>query len=56
VTIPGCATSRSRTGRAAGSGAKLWPTLIFIKNGQEIARVVRPDASEEIRAVLAVAT
>jgi thioredoxin 1 len=22
---------------------KLWPTLVFLKNGQEIARLVRPD-------------
>ena len=26
----------------------LWPTLIFIKNGREIARLVRPDNSAEI--------
>jgi thioredoxin 1 len=28
---------------------KLWPTLIFLKDGQEITRVVRPETSEEIR-------
>jgi len=27
---------------------KLWPTLIFLKNGQEVARVVRPEGSDEI--------
>lgn len=28
---------------------KLWPTLIFLKNGQEMARLVRPADSAEIR-------
>jgi thioredoxin 1 len=28
---------------------KLWPTLIFLKDGQEAARVVRPENEEEIR-------
>lgn len=32
---------------------KLWPTLIFLKDGQEVARVVRPDGADEIRAGLA---
>ena len=32
---------------------KLWPTLIFLKNGQEIARVVRPEGSDEIVDALA---
>ena len=35
---------------------KLWPTLILLRDGQEMGRVVRPVASEEIRAVLAMAT
>lgn len=25
---------------------KLWPTLIFLRDGQEVARVVRPDSRE----------
>ncbi len=29
---------------------KLWPTLIFLQDGQEIARVVRPQDREEIEA------
>ena len=33
-------------------GVKLWPTLIFLKDGQEVARVVRPHDSEEIRTAL----
>lgn len=28
---------------------KLWPTLIFLKDGREVARVVRPDSEDEIR-------
>lgn len=32
---------------------KLWPTLIFMKDGKEVARVVRPDTTAEIRAALA---
>lgn len=28
---------------------KLWPTLIFLKDGQELARAVRPSGVEEIR-------
>ena len=32
---------------------KQWPTLILMKDGQEVGRVVRPLACEEVRAVLA---
>jgi thioredoxin 1 len=32
---------------------KLWPTLIFMRDGQEIARVVRPADAEEVRQALA---
>lgn len=28
---------------------KLWPTLVFLSNGREIARLVRPDDASEIR-------
>lgn len=28
---------------------KLWPTLIYLKEGQELARVVRPTTEEEVR-------
>ena len=27
---------------------KLWPTLIFMKDGVEVARVVRPDSAEMV--------
>ncbi|MBB10286.1 MAG: thiol reductase thioredoxin, partial [Alcanivorax sp.] len=28
---------------------KLWPTLILVRDGQEIDRVVRPTSAEQIR-------
>lgn len=28
---------------------KLWPTLVFLKDGQEVARVVRPNAVDQVR-------
>ncbi len=28
---------------------KLWPTVIFLKDGKEVARVVRPEDAEELR-------
>jgi thioredoxin 1 len=31
---------------------KLWPTLVFLKHGVEIARLVRPEAAEPIREAL----
>ncbi|HVW65934.1 MAG TPA: thioredoxin family protein [Nitrosospira sp.] len=41
-------------GRALGRsfGVKLWPTLIFLRQGKEIARVVRPADSVPIRQAL----
>lgn len=32
---------------------KLWPTLVFLRDGAEVGRVVRPTGPEEIRAALA---
>jgi thioredoxin 1 len=31
---------------------KLWPTAIFLKNGQELARLVRPETTDELRPAL----
>lgn len=31
---------------------KLWPTLIFLKDGQEVARIVRPSNVGELRDAL----
>ena len=28
---------------------KLWPTLVFLKDGKEVARTVRPDDATEVR-------
>jgi thioredoxin 1 len=33
-------------------GITLWPTLIFLKNGEEISRLVRPGGAGEIEAEL----
>jgi len=42
-------------GRALGRSfrIKLWPTVVVMKNGQEVARVVRPVSSDEVRVALA---
>lgn len=39
-----------RLGRSFG--VKLWPTLIFLRDGEEIAREVRPDSQEAIERAL----
>ncbi len=38
--------SGKRLGRSFG--VKLWPTLIFLRDGREIARLVRPGSVQEI--------
>lgn len=45
-------------GRALGRSfrVKLWPTLVFLKDGQEVARLVRPlDRGEIIKALAEIA-
>jgi thioredoxin 1 len=39
------------SGRALGRSfqVKLWPTLVFMRDGQEIGRLVRPASAELIR-------
>lgn len=32
---------------------KLWPTLVFLQDGEEVARLVRPAGGEAIETVLA---
>ncbi|MDR0182716.1 thioredoxin family protein [Lysobacter arvi] len=32
---------------------KLWPTLILLRDGEELARVVRPSGADDIRQALA---
>jgi thioredoxin 1 len=34
-------------------GVKLWPTLVFVKDGQEVARVTRPGDAQAVRDALA---
>lgn len=43
------------SGRALGRAyrVKLWPTLVFLRDGQEIARLVRPTSIGELNAVWA---
>ena len=43
--------SGKRLGRSFS--VKLWPTLIFLREGKELARVVRPRDAPEIGAALA---
>ena len=42
--------SGRRLGRSFG--VKLWPTLVFLREGKETTRLVRPDDSSEIAAAL----
>ncbi len=42
--------SGRRLGRSFG--VKLWPTLVFLRDGKEAARLVRPDDSTEIAQAL----
>lgn len=45
-------------GRALGRSyrVKLWPTMIFLRDGAEVARVVRPTGRQEIDEALATIT
>jgi thioredoxin 1 len=43
--------SGKRLGRSFG--VKLWPTLVFLRDGREAARVVRPSGAAQIRQALA---
>jgi thioredoxin 1 len=43
-----------RLGRSFG--VKLWPTLVFLANGREVARVIRPVDADAIRGALAAST
>lgn len=42
-----------RLGRAYG--VKLWPTLVALRDGVEVARVVRPHSPAQVEAVFAAA-
>jgi len=42
------------SGRPLGRSfaVKLWPTLIFLRDGKELARLVRPNSMDQIRQAL----
>ena len=42
------------SGRPLGRSfrVKLWPTLVFLKDGKELGRVVRPTSEEQVREAL----
>lgn len=46
------------SGRPLGRSfrVKLWPTLVFLRDGQEVSRLVRPQQAGPIRDALAQAT
>lgn len=43
------------SGRALGRsfGVKLWPTLVFLRDGQEVAKLVRPGGQQDVEDALA---
>jgi thioredoxin 1 len=43
------------SGRPLGRSfrVKLWPTLVFLRDGHQVARLVRPDSAAPIREALA---
>jgi thioredoxin 1 len=43
-----------RLGRSFG--VKLWPTLVFLRDGQEVARLVRPDNAAALAQALRLIT
>ncbi len=57
AAYPGLRHYRIEDGRGRPLGrsyqVKLWPTLIFLRDGQEVARLVRPLDAAEIAAALA---
>lgn len=42
------------SGRLLGRSfrVKLWPTLVFLRDGQEVARLVRPQGADELQRAL----
>lgn len=55
--IPGVRHAKVADGKGKPLGrsftVKLWPTLVFLKDGKEVARAVRPTDAEEVRRGLA---
>jgi len=43
-------TSRPSTKRLGRCfGVKLWPTFVFLRDGAEVARLVRPRSADDVR-------
>lgn len=42
-------------GRALGRafGVKLWPTVVLLKDGREVARLIRPRSAQDVQQALA---
>jgi thioredoxin 1 len=59
-SVPGVAHVKAEDGPGRPLGrsfrVKLWPTVVVMKDGQEVARVVRPAGADELRKALADAT
>lgn len=57
VQHPGvhCVRVEDGPGRPLGRSfkVKLWPTLVWLRDGQEVARVVRPTTTDEVLRLLA---
>jgi thioredoxin 1 len=57
ATHPGLLHIKVEDGKGRPLGrsfrVKLWPTLVFLMDGKEAARVVRPNSADEVRAALA---
>lgn len=57
---PGVSHVRVADGKGKPLGrsfaVKLWPTLVFLKDGKEVARAVRPTDPDEVRRGLEAAT
>ncbi len=50
-----CVRVEDGPGRPLGRSfkVKLWPTLVWLRDGQEVARVVRPTTTDELLRLLA---
>lgn len=54
---PGIRVIRAEDGRGRplgrSFGVKLWPTAIFLRDGEEVTRLVRPTRKDDVAAALA---
>ena len=56
TAIPHVRRIKAEDGRGRPPGrsfhVKLWPTLIFLRDGQEVARVVRPESRQPVESAV----